>query len=198
MKAFLSALVAWGASGLFFAALLDGAGLPIPGGVDALIIYLAGQRPEEFWTLIAVAVLGSVLGNTILFLLARRGGEIYLERHAASARQMQLRRWFHHYGLMTVFVAALVPLPIMPMKIFVVCAGALGDSLHGFVLVFLAGRIGRYFALALLGRQMGSDALSWLKTHALLLTLGALAMFTVLYLMIKLADRRRVQSGAAQ
>jgi hypothetical protein len=43
MKSFLASLVAWGPTGLFIAAFLDGAGLPIPGGVDALVIFLAGS-----------------------------------------------------------------------------------------------------------------------------------------------------------
>ena len=77
-----------------------------------------------------------MLGNLILFAIARKGGQIY-HRQTDSVRQCARASvdWFHHYGLLTVFIAALVPLPIMPMKIFVLCAGALGSS----ILAFAAG-----------------------------------------------------------
>src|SRR3954469_12034585 len=107
MKTFLSSLVSWGPTGLFIGAFFDGAGLPIPGGVDALIIFLATQLPDQAMWLVAVAVLGSVAGNFILFLLARRGGKAFLEKRSTSQSSYRFRRWFHRYGLLTVFVAAL-------------------------------------------------------------------------------------------
>jgi uncharacterized membrane protein YdjX (TVP38/TMEM64 family) len=192
MKKFLASLVAAGPSGLMMAALLDGAGLTIPGGVDALIIYLASQRPNETVLLAAVAVLGSLAGNFILFLLARRGGEKFLLRRMKSRRALRFRSWFHSYGLLTVFISALVPLPIMPMKIFVFCAGALGSNVGVFAIVFLGGRIPRYLGLAMLGRNMGNNALQYLREHVLHLSLFAVALFTVLYLLVKYVGRRRM------
>ena len=193
MKELLASLVAWGAPGLMVAALLDGAGLPIPGGVDALIVFLASQRPADATWLAAVAVLGSVCGNFILFLLARRGGEKFLSKRVRSNRTIRFRGWFHRYGLLTVFVSALVPLPIMPMKIFVLCAGALGSRPWVFVTAFVGARIPRYLGLALLGRQLGSDALDYLRHHVLELTLFALGLFISLYLLVKVVDARRIR-----
>lgn len=190
MKQFLASLVAWGPSGLMIAALLDGAGLPIPGGVDALIIYLASQRPGETFWLAAVCTLGSLLGNFILFLIARRGGEAFLTKRSSSARSLRFRRWFDHYGLLTVFVSALVPLPVMPMKIFVLCSGALGSSTHAFVGAFLAGRIPRYFALAYLGRNMGDNAMGYIRDHAWHLAGFSLALFLILLAIAKFAGPR--------
>ena len=122
-EGFLDWLIALGPVGVLAAALLDGAGLPIPGGVDALVVFLALERPHDAYWLAAVAVLGSVIGNYLLFTLARRGGEFYLQKRHSSPRSQHFRKWFDRYGLLTVFVSALVPLPIMPMKIFVVCSG---------------------------------------------------------------------------
>ena len=191
MKKLLGVLVAWGPGGLLLSAVLDGAGLPIPGGVDALLIYLAYQRPEHPALLAAIAVVGSTVGNLALFILARRGGELYLQKQSKARGSARLRQWFQNYGLLTVFISALVPLPIMPMKIFVLCAGALGSSFWSFILVFVTARIPRYLVLALLGHNVGGNALYYLRSYAGQLALGAGVLFLVLYGLVKWADYRR-------
>lgn len=191
MKKLLATLVSWGLSGLFLAALLDGAGVPVPGGVDVLVVYLANRMPEQVLSLTLVAVLGSVLGNLFLFWIARRGGQIFLEKRASSGRSKKFRKWFDRYGLSTVFVSALVPLPIMPMKIFVFSAGAMGSNPLRFVLVFLAARIPRYLGLALMGRAMGDDALGYIKLHVWHLAAFAALLLVVLMALVRLAERNR-------
>jgi membrane protein DedA with SNARE-associated domain len=189
MKKFLSSLVGWGLPGLFVAAILDGAGLPIPGGVDVLVIFLASQAPEDAIRLAMVAVVGSVIGNFFLFALARRGGQAFLEKRSSSTASRRFRRWFGRYGLLTVFVSALVPLPVMPMKIFVLSSGALGSPPLRFLLTFLGARIPRYLGLAMLGRAMGSNAMDYLKHHVWHLVGFAAALFAVLALIVRYADR---------
>lgn len=128
MNQFIANLVAWGLPGLFLAAFLDGAGVPVPGGVDVLVVFLATRMPDQLLGLTGMAVLGSVVGNLVLFSIARRGGQMFLEKRSSSPRSKRFRRWFDKYGLATVFVSALVPLPVMPMKLFVFCSGALGAN----------------------------------------------------------------------
>jgi membrane protein YqaA with SNARE-associated domain len=189
MKAFLASLTASGLSGMFLAALLDGAGVPVPGGVDVLIVYLANRMPEQLLWLTFVAVLGSVTGNLFLYAIARRGGQMFLEKRASSPRARKFRHWFDRYGLATVFVSALVPLPIMPMKIFVFCAGALGADPLRFVLIFVCARIPRYLGLAMMGRAMGEDALGYLKEHVWYLAAFAALLLLVLMALVKFAER---------
>src|SRR5687767_931607 len=105
MKRLLDWLIALGPEGVLFAAILDGAGVPIPSGVDALVIFLAARTPSSAWMFAALAVLGSVLGNLFLFSLARRGGEIYLRKRSSHPRSQRFRRWFDKYGLLTVFTS---------------------------------------------------------------------------------------------
>lgn len=196
MKKLAAWLVALGPAGVFLAALLDGAGVPVPGGVDVLLVFLGNQLPHQVYLLAALAVTGSVIGNLLLFALARRGGQRFLEKRSKGKRQQQFRRWFDRYGLLTVFISALVPLPVMPMKIFVLCAGALGSSPRAFLLTFTAARIPRYIGLALLGRAMGDHALLYLRQHALHLTAFAVLLFAFLMLLIRMADRRRASAIA--
>jgi membrane protein YqaA with SNARE-associated domain len=174
---------------MFLAALLDGAGVPVPGGVDVLIVYLANRMPEQLLWLTFVAVLGSVTGNLFLYSIARRGGQLFLDKRASSGRAKKFRRWFDRYGLATVFVSALVPLPIMPMKIFVFCAGALGSDPLRFVLVFVSARIPRYLGLALMGRAMGEDALGYLRENVWYLAGFAALLLLVLMALVRLAER---------
>jgi membrane protein DedA with SNARE-associated domain len=195
MKKFLSTLIGWGPPGLFVAAILDGAGLPIPGGVDVLVMLLASQAPEDAIRLGLVAVLGSVIGNFFLFALARRGGHAFLEKRHSSKRSMRFRRWFDRYGLLTVFVSALVPLPVMPMKIFVLSSGALGSPPLRFLLTFIGARIPRYLGLALLGRAMGSNAMEYLRHHVWHLVGFATALFVVLALIVRYADRKATEQA---
>jgi membrane protein YqaA with SNARE-associated domain len=191
MKNIIASLVAMGPAGLFLFAILDGAGLPMPGGVDALLVLLASKDPGYAYQLAAFAMAGSVLGNLILFSIARKGGEMYLNKRSTSASAARFRIWFHHYGLLTVFISALVPLPIMPMKIFVLCSGALESSLLAFIVVFSIARVLRYGALAYLGSQLGVQAGAYLRQHIWYLVLFAGVLFVVLYIAIKIVDRMR-------
>jgi membrane protein YqaA with SNARE-associated domain len=191
MKALLASLVAMGPTGLFLLSVLDGAGLPVPGGVDVLVVYLASQAPGHAYQLAGFAVVGTVIGNLFLFALARKGGQLFIDRRTATGSGARFRHWFHHYGLLTVFISALVPLPVMPMKIFVLCSGALGTNVFAFTAVFLIARLLRYSGLAYLGSQMGDQALVYLRQNVWYLAGFALGLFVMLYAVIKIVDRLR-------
>lgn len=181
-------LQAFGPPGALAIALIDSAGLPLPGGVDAVLVLTAITNPALAGLSALLAVLGSAIGCMILFLIARKGGEVYLERHASSPRALKFRAWFGHYGLLTVFIPALVPIPL-PVKVFVLSAGALGVRPRSFLFTILAARVPRYFGLAYLGARLGDDAAPWLKAHVWHLTVFSALLFTVLFLAVKWLDR---------
>lgn len=190
MKRFIAMLQAWGPLGVFVIAILDSAGVPVVGGVDALVVLFAVQVPDAAYVTAAIAVAGSLIGSLILYYIARRGGEAYYERHTRSARAVRMKRWFLEYGLLTVFVPALVPIP-MPLKLFIIAAGAFEVNALVFTAVLAAARVPRYFMLAWMGRRLGHQTLPYLAHHVWLLVGGAVALFAVLYVAIKLIDRRR-------
>jgi membrane protein YqaA with SNARE-associated domain len=183
-------LAGWGPLGVFVLAILDSTGVPVVSGVDGLVILLAVRHPESAYLTAALAVVGSILGSLILFWIARRGGEAYFERHAQTRRGARMKRWFLEYGLLTIFIPALVPIP-MPLKLFVVAAGAFEVSPLVFAGVLTLARIPRYFALAWLGTRLGPDTLPYLREHVWQLLIFSAALFLVLYLLIKVFDRRR-------
>ncbi|MDX2266754.1 MAG: VTT domain-containing protein [Bryobacter sp.] len=180
----MAKLIALGPAGLFLLALLDSAGIPVVGGVDALLVVLANQKPEWAYGCAALAVLGSLVGSMILFAIARKGGQRYLDRLTAGPRRQRFRRWFDQYGLVTVFVPAISVIP-MPMKAFVACAGVLGTRPVAFAMTVLAARVPRYLFLAWLGQAMGDNALGWIKQHSVQFGLGLAGLAVALYFIVR-------------
>src|ERR1700721_548100 len=135
------------------------------GGVAALIVLVAVMNRSQAYLAAASAIAGSYVGSLILFLIARKGGEEYHRRHTSSARGAKLRAWFHEYGLLTVFVPAFVPVIPLPLKIFIISAGALEESPVTFSLVLLAARVPRYLFLAWLGTRLGNETTPYPRPH---------------------------------
>ena len=162
MKHLIQTLIAWGPQGLLLLALADSAGVPIVGGVDALLIAVSMQRPDLAYWAAACAIVGSLLGCAILFAIARKGGQVFLARYIAQGRGKKLHSWFERYGLITVFIPAASFIPL-PMKIPIFCAGALRVGWTEFLGVVLAARLLRYFSLAYLAQRYGGATVQFLK-----------------------------------
>jgi membrane protein YqaA with SNARE-associated domain len=197
LKNFVATLVAWGPPGLLILAALDSAGIPIPAAVDALLMLLAASSPGTAYLAATLALIGSLAGSMFLFYIARKGGEKYLDKHTIGERARKLRLWFQHYGLLTVFISALSPIP-MPMKLFVLSAGALGIKPLHFFLTVLAARIPRYFALAYLGSHLGEGAGAYLKANAWNIGGILFVVFALLFAAVKFMDWRRARLSPAQ
>jgi membrane protein YqaA with SNARE-associated domain len=161
------------------------------GGVDVLIILIAAvDHAQAYWSA-GAAVAGSLIGCLLLFFIARKGGEAYLQRHTISPREARFRAWFHEYGLLTVFVPAFVPFPL-PLKVFIVSAGALEESPTAFTIVMIGARIPRYLFLAWLGTRLGRETVPYLRLHAWQFGLLAVALFGILYLVTSYLHRRGI------
>jgi membrane protein YqaA with SNARE-associated domain len=184
-------LVSWGPWGLFLLAALENAGPPTPGGTDWVLLFLAAARPADMLLLAGVATVGALIGSAVFFEITRKGGEEFLTKYTQTGRGAKFRGWFQHYGLVTVFISALVPLPILPFKIFAACAGAMGVTRQRFMLVLALARMPRYLALAYLGAQLGGNALGWLGGHFWPLLGLAAVLGAALYGLVRWTDRTR-------
>lgn len=187
-------LVAWGPWGILLLASIDSAGIPLAVGVDALVILLAAKDPAKAVLGVCCATVGSLAGSLALFYAARKGGERFLKKEAPAEQQGHFRKWFGRYGLVTVFIPALVPIP-MPMKFFVACAGVLGARPIVFTVVVLLARILRYGGEAYLGVQLGEHSTRYLAGHVRELAAFAAILFLALYLLIRLSDRWGTKSS---
>jgi len=173
--------------------MLDSAGVPVAGVFDALLVLIAVERPSIGWLCAGLAVAGSTVGNVILFTAAHRGGRAFMEKAAPAGRTAKFREWFRRYGMVTVFVPALIPIP-MPLKLFVISAGVMGTPLAEFLTVTLTARCIRYFCLAWLGIALGRDSAGFLKSHAWWFALGALLLFLALYGFVMYRERRATRA----
>jgi membrane protein DedA with SNARE-associated domain len=189
LRSLAGTLLSWGPPGIFLLALVDSAGIPIPEGTDVLLLLAAATDARTGYLCAALGTVGAVIGQMILFYLGRKGGEAYLDRRLQAGRGKKFRAWFQRYGLLTVFIPTLVPAPL-PLKVFVLCAGALGISPPAFLLVTLVGRLPRYFGEAYLAAQVGEHSLEYLRGHAWELAGVALGLFLFLWLLVRLCERR--------
>lgn len=187
MKKYVDQLVAMGPQGLFVLALLDGLGVPLPGGVDSLLVLLCVANPSEAYFYAAITTVASIIGGVVLFQIAHKGGETFMNKHTADGRGATFKHWFLHYGLITVFVPAFVIVP-MPLKVFVICAGALGIRMRSYVLTLLLARIPRFFGIAWLGANHGKEAWPWLRSHAWHMGIIALLLYTGMYVATRYAE----------
>jgi membrane protein YqaA with SNARE-associated domain len=145
------------------------------------------------WLCAGLAVAGSTVGNGILFWTARTGGRHFMRKTGPESRAVKFRYWFRRYGMVTVFVPAMVPIP-MPLKLFVVSAGVLGTPWSQFMGVILFARALRYFGEAWLGVRLGRESMTFLASHAWQFAAGAVALCLLLYGFIRLRDRARPPS----
>jgi membrane protein YqaA with SNARE-associated domain len=188
----LKALGPWG---LLIVSTVESLGIPNPGGTDWLLVFMAIARPNDAVLCAAMAVLGSLIGTAAFFDVMQRGGERLLAKYTSSERGARFRAWFKRYGLVTVFIPALVPLPFLPFKAFAACAGAMGVNRWRFLGVLAVGRILRYSGLAYLGVKLGTveNSKAWVKAHTWHMVAIAVGIFLFFYFLLKFLDREVVE-----
>jgi membrane protein YqaA with SNARE-associated domain len=191
MKEFRRLLVSWGPLGIFVLAFIESIGIPNPGGTDALLLLVAIARPDAAILCAVLATAGSLLGSAVFYEIVRLGGDKFLLRYTLSGRGQRFRAWVQRYGMVTVFISALLPIPILPLKVFCAGACAMGVSRTRFMLVLAAGRIPRYAALAYLGAQLGENTNDWIRGHYWHMGAVAVALFGALYAILRWTDRTR-------
>ncbi|MDR3702782.1 MAG: VTT domain-containing protein [Candidatus Sulfopaludibacter sp.] len=183
----VDALVKFGPVGVFLVGLMESFGVPIPAALDALVFTLAWKFPQNAYFLAGSAVIGSLCGNILLFQTSRQGGRRFMKAPPPEAPQ-KFRKWFSRYGLVTVFIPAVVPIPL-PLKVFVISAGLFHTPFRKFAAVILTARILRYFGLAYLGVQIGGDGAAFLKQNIWSLVGVSVALAIALYALVRFNDR---------
>ena len=193
-KHLIDILIDYGPLGLFVIGLLDSVGLPLPAAMDALLLAYSIEHPGSAYLAAAVAVLGSLIGNLVLFRAARLGGRRFVDRNTPEEEQNRFRRWFTRYGLLTIFVPAVVPFVPLPLKVFVVSAGAMHTPMGKFLLSILAARVIRYFGEAYLGTLLGRNAEGFLRHHAWSIVGVAAAVILGLVLVMRWFEHRQASA----
>ena len=149
-------LVSFGPFGLLAIAFLDSLMIPMPGGVDAVLMLLAASRPSWMLIYVAAATVGSTLGCIGLYRISRRAGKRALSRFSES-KQKRVKDLIDRYDVMSVLVASLLP-PPFPFKLFVVSSGVFRLNLLRFTLAVAGGRTFRYLLEGYLAARYGDHA----------------------------------------
>lgn len=198
MKALLykisAVLVAYGPWGIFLLSVVDSCGIPLPAAMDVLLIGLAAESvkaPQHALFAALMAVIGSTGGNMALFWAARRGAGWLKSSAPPPGKRQRFREWFARYGMLTVFVPAVTPVPPLPLKVFVITAGALRTSRGKFVAVIVLARSIRFFGEVYLGLLLGKDAQGFLTRNGWTLGGLAIALACAFYLVVRWLESRR-------
>jgi membrane protein YqaA with SNARE-associated domain len=184
-----------GAPGLFLISFLDSSILTFPVINDLLLIELSIQRPVRMPLYAGMAMIGSVLGCTLLYYIAKKGGEAFFQRRA-GARADAIRHWVEKNGFGGMLLAALLPPPV-PFKPFVLASAVFEVPVASFISAIALARAIRYFGFGYLAIRYGNDAMPFLAQHKLQVAVGVIVFALVSYGLSRLILRDK-SSGAPQ
>jgi membrane protein YqaA with SNARE-associated domain len=182
-----------GAPGLFLISFLDSSVLTFPIINDLLLIELSMEHPARMPLYAFMAALGSVLGCLALYFIARKGGEAVFHRRAGKHAHA-IRHWVERNGFVGMLVAALLP-PPTPFKFFVLAAGVFEVPLFSYTTAIGIARLFRYFGVGYLAIRYGADAMPYLMSHKLQVTVFVVSLVIVSYVLSRLLLKRRAPSG---
>jgi membrane protein YqaA with SNARE-associated domain len=182
-----------GAPGLFLISFLDSSVLTFPVINDLLLIELSMQRPARMPLYAFLAALGSVLGCVLLYFIARKGGEALFHKRAGEHAHA-IRHWVEQNGFVGMLIAALLP-PPTPFKFFVFAAGVFEVPLFSYTLAITIARLTRYFFIGYLAIRFGEEAKTYVKQHWLQVTVFAIAVILVSYVLSRLLLKRQAPPG---
>jgi membrane protein YqaA with SNARE-associated domain len=180
-----------GAPGLALVAFLDCSFLSLPNVGDALIVLLTIQHPERWVLYSGATTLGSTAGCLVLYFIARKGGQAFLERRFSATQIERGLGLFRRHGLLAVVVPAFLP-PPTPFKVFVLLAGLAGIRPAPFTIGIAIGRGFRFGLEGWLAYKYGSQATQYIADN--LATVSSAVAGLVLLagvVLILLRNRRR-------
>ena len=194
LEKLLEWLIAYGWLGLFGISLVDSAGVPLPGGPDAAMIFLSANAHSMMPVYALAAASGSTIGCTFLYLVARRAGSAALKR-VAPERRDRIENLLGRYDIVAVMVPAVLP-PPFPFKPFVLSAGVFKLKIPRFVIAVFIGRTVRFLIEGWLAIKFGEEAGRIIRRNGLTVV-AIVGIIGVAALALKLYRSRRIQPVAA-
>lgn len=198
----VQAVRAWadgaGGLGVFVIAVLDSSILALPSTTDGLIMYLTVQQPSRWWYYAAMGVAGAVVGSWPLYLIARRGGQAFIARRLSGPRVNRALAWYRRSAFAAIAGPAFLP-PPMPLKPFVLLAGATAYAPWRVISALVVGRGSRHLIEAGLAAIYRDEAIALFERHgsALVVTGGAVmaGAALVFYVSHRRGQRRQAAAG---
>jgi len=172
-------LLSFGPFGLLAIAFLDSVMIPMPGGVDAMLLLLATARPSWMLIYVAAATIGSTAGCVGLYKISQKAGHRALAKFSES-KQKRVKDLIDRYDVLSVLVASLLP-PPFPFKLFVVSAGVFRLNLLRFTIAIAAGRTFRYLLEGYLAARYGEHAKEILGRYYPAIGIGLAVLIIVFF-----------------
>jgi len=197
LSAWIAALKALGAWGVFILAGVDSALFGVP--MDPLVAGFVFANPHRAWLYCVAGALGSAVGSLLPFYLGRAGGELFLLKRIDEAKLKRIRDRFERQEFLALMFPATLP-PPTPFKLFVFSAGVFEMRLPAFLLAVIVGRLIRFGVLSVLTVLFGPQIVSRIKTlfkiHpslAIAVILAVIALGYVIYRLIRAPVREVAQ-----
>ena len=184
-----------GGFGLVILGVADNSVIPLPGSMDVLTIWLAARNRHIWFYYAAMAVIGSLIGGYITYILARKGGKEALERKISKRRAEKVYKRFESWGFWAVAIPALLP-PPFPIVPFLLAAGAMQYSRKKFLGALAVGRGIRFTIVAGLGALYGPHIVKFFSNYykPALFTLIGLAVVAGLFALLQYFRYRQGQN----
>jgi len=186
-------LLSFGPFGLLAIAFLDSVLVPIPGGVDAMLLLLAAARPSWVLIYVAAAMIGSTAGCVGLYKISERAGHRALNKFSEK-KQKRVKDLIDRYDVLSVLVASVLP-PPFPFKLFVISAGVFRLNLLRFTIAVAVGRTFRYLLEGYLAARYGEHAKEILAHYYPAIGIAA-AVLIIVFFIAKNLFRRGSQPEA--
>ncbi|TWD79837.1 membrane protein DedA with SNARE-associated domain [Kribbella amoyensis] len=141
---------------------VESMGIPLPGETTLIAAaLLASQGDLNLWYVIGAAAVGAIVGDSIGYMIGRRAGRGLFQRlgrrsrHFSAERIERAERYFHKYGVWTVFFGRFVAL----LRIFAgPMAGTLRMPYPQFLAANAAGGIAWSTTIGLVAYKVGDNA----------------------------------------
>ena len=190
----LNLLYQWSYPGVFLLMTLEGATLPVPSEIVLpLTGFLVYQGRLEFWSAVAAATLGSLVGTIVDFGIGYYLGRPAVLRYGRKIRLsekhlMTTERWFANHGSAAVLLARFVPLL---RTLIAFPAGTAKMRIGKFLAYSTVGIVIWDIILIYLGVLAGQNASSIVNTlDAILPLIGYIAVGGVIVALLILSRRR--------
>lgn len=189
-----TALLSLGYIGIFYLMTLDS--LMVPLGSEAIMTLagvLAFEGKFDFWIVVVVAIVASMIGSTASWLIGKYGGRRFFERYGKYVliRKKELDRgdeFFAKHGEAAVMFGRVIPL----VRTYVsLPAGIALMSYRKFFVFTLIGTAAFVLILTTLGYELAGRITSLLASESLYSLAGAGLVVLVLFVLIILHFRRK-------
>ncbi|TCM81482.1 YqaA family protein [Rhodovulum steppense] len=166
---------------LFLVAFVESSVFPIP--PDVLMIPMILARPSRAWLIAGVALLGSVLGGLLGYLIGwgffETLGRPVLEFYGKDAYFDAFSERYNEYGAWAVLIAGITP---FPYKVITILSGLTSLNLGVFIVASVIARGLRFFVLAALLWKFGGPIRAFIERYmGLLFTLFVLLLLGGFY-----------------